>query len=298
MNRQEFLLKYITKDNAGLEIGPSHSPTAPKSKGFNVEVIDHTDKQGLVNKYKNDTRVDTSNIEEVDYIWKGEPYKDLTGKKGHYNWVIASHVIEHTPDIIRFLSNCNDVLSDDGKLILAIPDYRHCFDQYRPITGLSKVLDAYNNEYVLHTPGTVAEYYLNGSKRNGQIAWGQNHIGETELLWDQEEALMQFGKAKKGEEYIDAHAWCFTPSSFRLMVHDLNLLDLLVLKEVEYWAPGGSEFFIILSRQGANNNLNRLDLLEAIQKEVTQGVPSSKIKRIANKLKRSISKRYKKLIKK
>ena len=33
-------------------------------------------------------------------------------------------------------------------------------------------------------------------------------------------------------EYIDHHAWCFVPHSFRLMLHDLHLLGLTELREV------------------------------------------------------------------
>jgi len=143
MDRRETVLSSIDRDGIGLEIGPSHAPIAAKKDGFNVEVIDHANAEDLIEKYAGD-RVDVNSIEEVDYIWHGESYAELTGKKSHYDWVIASHVIEHTPDIVSFLLNCNEVLKDDGMLSLAIPDYRYIFDQYRAPTGLAKVLEAFH----------------------------------------------------------------------------------------------------------------------------------------------------------
>ena len=43
MGRDKCALKYIDKEGAGIEIGPSHNPIAPKSLGYNVEIIDHLD---------------------------------------------------------------------------------------------------------------------------------------------------------------------------------------------------------------------------------------------------------------
>jgi len=292
MNRKDFLLKYTSKESSGLEIGPSHNPTASKSAGYNVEIIDHTTKEGLIEKYQNDASVDTSKIEDVDYVWEGQPYKELTKKSKHYDWIIASHVIEHTPDIIRFINDCNGLLADNGKLILAIPGYRYCFDQYRAITGLSKVIDAHLNKNVLHSAGTIAEFYLNASKRNGQVAWGENHIGHSELLWDKNTALEQFTSAKRGEFYIDAHAWCFTPNSFRLIMHDLENLGLTELQEVDSFTPGGSEFFCVLSRKETTAHFDRLKVLEAIQNEIAAGRPLKRHQRTYNKWRRSIKKRF------
>ena len=141
-NRQEKLLHDVRKDGIGLEIGPSFRPAAAKRDGFRVQVIDHMSREQLVEKYK-DNPVDVAKIEEVDFVWKGEPYAELTGKTKFYDWIIASHVIEHTPDLIGFLKECDSVLKDGGILSLAVPDKRFCFDHFRALTGISKVIDAH-----------------------------------------------------------------------------------------------------------------------------------------------------------
>lgn len=295
MNRKDFLLKYVNKDKAGLEIGPSHNPIAPKSEGYNVEIIDHTDEDGLIKKYKNDASVDVLNIEKVDYVWEGQTYKDLTKKSQHYHWIIASHVIEHTTDFIRFINDCNDLLTDSGKLILAVPDYRFCFDQFRAITGLSKVIDAHSNKHTLHSIGTIAEFHLNVSSRGGKIAWKEHHSGKAELLYSHSEAMEIYESAKNSKEYLDAHAWCFTPSSFHLILHDLKTLGLTELSVADQYSPGGSEFFFVLSRETTSNSVDRVKLLLETQKEVANGVSPSFMRKTHIRFRRSITKRLKQL---
>ncbi len=77
MTRNEYALFHINKSGFGLEIGPSHNPIAPKSAGFNVEIIDHLSKEALLKKYTGHG-VNLNNIEEVDFVWAGESYKELT----------------------------------------------------------------------------------------------------------------------------------------------------------------------------------------------------------------------------
>ena len=121
MNRTEKILYHVDKEGRGIEIDPSYSPVAAKKDGYNVHIIDHLNREQLISKYSDHHHVDLDNIEEVDFVWDGHPYSDLTGKTKHYDWIIASHVIEHTPDLIGFLVECDSILKDDGVLS---PGYR------------------------------------------------------------------------------------------------------------------------------------------------------------------------------
>ena len=67
MDRIDKILRDIDRGGQGIEIGASVSPVAPKRDGFNIEIIDHLDRDGLLNKYGADLE-DTSIIEEVDYV--------------------------------------------------------------------------------------------------------------------------------------------------------------------------------------------------------------------------------------
>jgi 2-polyprenyl-3-methyl-5-hydroxy-6-metoxy-1,4-benzoquinol methylase len=268
MTREEKVLSRIDKKQIGIEIGPSHAPLAPKKKGFNVHIIDHMNKDQLIKKYTGHN-VDLNSIEEVDFIWSGQSYAQLTGKTNYYDWVIASHVIEHTPDLITFLKQCEEVLKEDGVLSLVVPDIRFHFDYFRPVTGISKVIDAYFEKNVIHTAGTAAEYHLNCSVRGGQIAWEQGNMKEFELLYSPEDSYNQMQKVIKQKEYLDLHAWSFTPTSFRLLIQDLNDLKFISLKVVIFFPTAGCEFYITLGKKGTSFLQNRLDALKTIKAELS-----------------------------
>lgn len=267
MQRKDKVLKHITRDGNGIEIGPSHNPIAPKKDGYSVHIIDHASREELIAKYK-DHHVTLKNIEEVDFVWKGQPYSELTGKSKYYDWIIASHVIEHTPDLIAFLNDCDTILKDDGVISLVVPDKRYCFDHYRPITGISKIIDSHLLKRKIHTPGTVAEYFLNVVSKAGNIAWDATATGEYNFVHSLEDAVRGMNSVINKNIYLDVHAWCFVPQSFRLIIHDLFCLELIPFQEIEFFTTEGCEFYITLGRKGKGISQTRLEILGALESEI------------------------------
>jgi len=268
MTREEKVLGMVDKAKIGLEIGPGHAPLAPKRAGFNVQIIDFMTKEQLIESYKSH-KGNIDNIEEVDFVWKGQSYAELTGKTNYYNWIIAAHVIEHTPDLISFLKQCEEILNKNGVLSLVVPDIRYHFDYFRPITGISKVIDAYMNKNILQTPGTVAEFLLYLSKRGNEVAWQQGCKEELSLAYDITEAYETMQRVINHKVYSDSHTWSFTPTSFRLLIQDLNDLKFISLKEIAFFPTTGCEFYITLGRSGTGFHPNRLDTLKAIKEELS-----------------------------
>jgi SAM-dependent methyltransferase len=283
MTRKEKILCHIDKNGMGIEIGPFDNPVAPKREGYQVHIIDHVDKQTLIGKYE-DHKVNPDNIEEVDFIWNGESYSKLTGKTKSYDWIIASHVIEHTPDLIGFLHECDSVLKDNGVLSLVVPDKRLCFDHFRPLTGLAKIIDNHMEKRTIHSPGTVAEHRMNVVNCGGIISWAPGHKGKYRLIHTLAFALERMEDAKQGK-YIDSHAWCFTPSSFRLLIHDLNSLGLVSLQEVSFFPTEGNEFFITLGHKGEKIEFDRLAMLKTIESELSENLTRKRIRDLPRRIK-------------
>jgi hypothetical protein len=266
MTREEIILSQIKRDGLGLEIGAGYAPLAPKKQGFRVHVLDHCDKKALIEKYR-PQGINVENIEEVDFIWDGRSYTELIGRRHVYDWVIGSHVLEHTTDLIGFLNDCDSLLKKDGVLSLAVPDKRYCFDHFRPFTGIGRVIDAAGNSQKIHSVGTTAEFYLSYVRNGGQIAWGANEAGAYEFVYSLAEAKQAMRDVSERGQYLDIHEWCFTPTSFRLMMRDLFELGLIQLKELAFYPTQGCEFYIALSRAGALPPGARLDLLQEILRE-------------------------------
>ena len=70
------------------------------------------------------------------------------------------------------------------------------------------------------------------------------------LVHSLEQAKQAIRDVSERGSYLDVHEWCFTPTSFRLMMRDLFELGFIQLKELAFHPPQGSEFYIALSRQG------------------------------------------------
>lgn len=269
MDRKDKVFSHINKRGIGLEIGPSHNPLAPKREGYNIQIIDHLGREQLIEKYKNH-HVNLDNIEEVDFVWSGENFQELTGKSDYYDYIIASHLIEHTPDLIRFIENCASVLNEKGVLSLVVPDKRFCFDHFRPITGLAKIIDNYCNNCKIHTPGSVAEYYLNVVSKAGNIAWNDNQFGEEYcFVHSLADAKQGIHNVIQNKSYLDVHSWCFTPNSFRLIIHDLFSLGFIPFQEICFFETTGCEFYITLGKNGQGIPESRMKMLENIERELS-----------------------------
>ena len=272
MSRKEKVLGRIDQDGLGLEIGPSYDPIAPKREGFKVQTVDVAHREELVAKYEawHVAPESLANIEEVDFVWHGEPYAELTGKRKYYDWVIASHLIEHVPDLIGFLNDCNSILKDDGVLALVVPDKRYCFDHYRPHTGIAKIIDSHLTHDKMPTPGTVAEALIHRVTKAGDIAWDAGTSGEYALLHPLEETVREMNAAMAEKKYVDVHAWCFVPHSFRLLIRDLFSMGLIPFQEVNFLPTEGCEFYVTLGRSGREPHLSRLEMLEIMERELKE----------------------------
>jgi len=235
VDSREKILHKCNLDGKGLEVGPSYNPIVPKRDGYDVETIDHLDKKGLQEKYAGKD-VDLSNIEEVDYVWSGELYTDLTGKKNYYDYIIASHVIEHTNDLVGFLKDCSNLLKENGILSLVVPDKRFSFDYLRPVTGISRVIERHLSSSPVHSPGTVYEHVV-------------SVCVDLKPEFNIQEAVRVYNESLESEEYFDAHNWIFTQNSFELIIYDLNCLGLIDLKVAASFETSGHEFFVSLEKR-------------------------------------------------
>ena len=262
--RQRFVARYAPKAGPGLEIGPSVNPLARKTDGFRVDILDHADAPTLRAKYR-DVGANLDNIEDVDFVWRGEPLTETVGQRGCYDWIIASHVIEHTPDLISFLVECQALLSETGRLILVVPDKRYCFDHLQSLSSTGDALDAHQLGRTRPSPGRVFDHHSNAvSKgRSAVLAWHRHAPGRLRFIHAMDAVRGAWRNAQDGKEYIDVHNWHFTPESFQLLIDDLRELGLLELGIIDGPTGSGVEFCVCLQRSDGKRR-DRLTTLAAI----------------------------------
>ena len=181
--RSDTLLAGISQESRIVEVGASFRPLVPKRNGWNTCVVDHDTRDGLLDKY-NKAVIDDDEIEEVDVIWQeGNLHEAFPVEEwGSFDAIVASHVLEHMPDLLAFLDSCRRLLRDDGMLIFALPDKRWCFDFFRPTSLAGDVLLAHHESRKIHTAAVLFNEISYSMTLGGRPGWAVGEIA-TELVF-------------------------------------------------------------------------------------------------------------------
>lgn len=116
---------------------------------------------GMFPVYRIAARVDNCNFGAAT-VWEGEIHAGQTfrfdrgkppGKQyiaeatdmrtlasGSYDFVLASHVLEHVADPILALREWARLMNEQGTLVLVLPQREHTFDHRRPVTTLEHLI--------------------------------------------------------------------------------------------------------------------------------------------------------------
>jgi hypothetical protein len=253
MDRITRLLGTATRSQCLLELGAGYNPVAPKSGGWKTHVVDHATRGELQKKYATGG-VDTDLIEDVDTIWRGGSLHEAVPADllNHVDLIIASHVLEHIPDLIGFFQSASQLVRFGGLLSVALPDRRYCFDCFRPWTTTGGLLEAHHQDMNRHSLRTAFDHVAYSATVDGQLAWAPRPVGEPVLMDPfaaAESTVNLFGGHSCGP-YQDYHAWQFTPAGFRLIMLELLALGVCDWQVAALHGPENFEFFAVLRRSG------------------------------------------------
>jgi hypothetical protein len=212
-----------------------------------VLYVDHADTATVHAKYADDAEV--GEIVDVDVVWNAGTLASALGDRGRVDWVIASHVLEHVPNLVAWLDQLADVMRDGAVLSLAIPDKRYCFDINRRETDPSDVVGAWLDGATRPSLATVYEFYARVTAVNAGQAWAGAY-GQQTVEDDVEQGLEFARRAADSDDYVDVHCWTFTPASFLATLRTLFRLGLTSFRVIEFTPtlPNELEFFCALER--------------------------------------------------
>ncbi|CAN2224085.1 Methyltransferase domain containing protein [Candidatus Nanopelagicaceae bacterium] len=244
----KFSLNIELHKSQGLEIGPLAKPIIRKEMGP-IFYIDHASQQDLKEKYKNDTNTDVNEIVPVDFVQTtGSLIETLGDRK--FDYVIASHVAEHVPDLVSWLQELSAVLQEDGVIRLAIPDKRYTFDFLRQLSDISDVLAAYIEKRKVSQPQRIIDFHLNYRVVDRVDAW-VNPIDPVKLRSSANPDLIEIMNVAEEAlhgTYHDIHNWVVTQNTFAILMQQLSMLNLISLG-LEWFIPvekHDNEFFVSL----------------------------------------------------
>ena len=236
------------RNSRGVEMGPLHAPIVKKSDGH-IIYVDHADTDTILEKYKNNPEVDPAKIVKIDAVWGKHDLKETVGTTVDY--IIASHVVEHVPNLIGWLNELADALTDTGQIRLAVPDKRYTLDLYRRLTSLADVMAAYVQNTKRPLPAQIIDHHLYARDLNFREIWnGTVAAFEAPGPLQLKNALQLAEESFAQGIYNDVHCWVFTPASFANLMQDLSRLGLVKLKCTGFTATAYEdlEFFVALGK--------------------------------------------------
>ncbi len=228
-----------------LEIGPFFKPTF---SGANVRYFDVLDRAGLIRHAADLGFVDVD-VPAIDFV---SPTGDLAIVDDEFDVVFSSHVIEHQPDLVTHLQQVERILSPGGVYLLFVPDNRYCFDHFLPESAIAEVIVAFIERRRFHTLRTAIQHETMGAHNDPVRHWRGDH-GEQAQLGAEVIALAMesYDRATSRNEYLDFHAWQFTPRSLRSIIGLLNELGVIGLEPARVFdtLAGHNEFWALLIKR-------------------------------------------------
>jgi glycosyltransferase involved in cell wall biosynthesis/SAM-dependent methyltransferase len=235
----------------GVEFGPLSRPLVRKSEA-DIYYVDHCATEDLKEKYRHDPNVNLDDIVGVDFVWRNEPAPTLLHQIVPVDYVVASHVIEHVPDLIGWLHEMYAILRDGGSLVLIVPDKRFTFDVYRRTSAMEEICAAHAE--VRKRPGLrcIMDHFANVVRADAPALWEDYQTVETLPFCHGPEFLALAAEHFAEGRYVDVHCWVFTPWSF------LDTLGCIVADtglgfDLQYFQttlPHDLEFYVRLVRVG------------------------------------------------
>jgi 2-polyprenyl-3-methyl-5-hydroxy-6-metoxy-1,4-benzoquinol methylase len=117
-------------------------------------------------KYRSESDVDLSNIEDVDRVWKREPLETLLHNKlDTFDAIIPSHVIEHFVDPIGFFNSASRLLKEDGRIALAVPDNACASTACAPVSTTDQLITTWRSKRRLHSLASVFDHSAYHARR-------------------------------------------------------------------------------------------------------------------------------------
>jgi len=252
ISKQQFT-RLINPSDTLLEIGPYAAPAFSK-KTHNVFYADILTPDEIRKDCANHGYNPNNAPEKIDFLIdiKSLPFIKTEMK---FDAVYSSHNIEHQPDLIRHLNEMFDITTDSGKMFLAIPDKRYCFDHFQNETTINDVIAAHLEKRTKPSTSSILKEILflthNYSDRHWRGESGPNpytDLSEEEVLLRLRDALLKVDENKDG--YVDLHSWQFTPVSFAKQISLLNQMKYhhWTLSHVWHTKVNSNEFYAVLTK--------------------------------------------------
>lgn len=247
------LLAALNLDGKGLEYGPLDKVIVSRSMCSGIKYIDFADRAHLLEKCASNARVNLDAIPEIDIVTDGQPITDFV-EDGTQDFVIASHVLEHVPDLVGWLKQNLGLLKAGGHISIAFPDRRYCLDIARSGSRVSELLAAHLEQRTRPSFTQICDFVFNARRVDAASAWSGTLTAENaEFVHPRPRAFAILRERLTSHEYFDAHCWTFADYEFFEMLEEVKVLFKLPFEVVSFIPTkrNGLEFLVTLEKTGA-----------------------------------------------
>lgn len=240
VNRDDFI-SLIPSNAKVLEIGPYLSPVA---RGSKVAYADYLSTGELQRRAEIEGH-DPSLVPQISHILSKRPLGEIDAD---FDIVVSSHCIEHQPNFVKHIQDVERLIrSRHGSYFVLVPDKWFCFDHFLPESSIAQVLHAYFESRSVHWLQAIIEHRALTVHNDAKLHWATRpeklEIDSVKVA----SAIKEWQES--GGQYIDVHAWYFTPASFVGIITLLTKLQLTKLKVDRIYPTrrNNNEFWAILN---------------------------------------------------
>jgi SAM-dependent methyltransferase len=247
--RKAILTRHLNLAGTGVEFGPILRIVVSKDE-YDVYYADYADEETLRRVYAKAPNVDPARIPKIDFV-VGDKYLHEVAGHNRFDYIIASHVIEHVPNFIGWIASCMRALKPGGVLSLAVPNANYSFDIRRRRTLLSDIIAAYVEDRKKPTITQIADHFGNVCKVKPVDVWnGITTPANAKPLHKMAQVLETCRKLHETGAYKSCHCWIFDEAQFEKLIQETVAMGLLetVIISIVPTARGQQEFFCFLRK--------------------------------------------------
>jgi SAM-dependent methyltransferase len=227
-----------------LEIGPLDRPVVARAADRQVFYLDHCSTEQLKAKYEGDSVIRKDRIVEIDFVSPDGSLSKAAIGDISFDCIVASHVIEHVPNLVGWLADGCAALTPGGVLALVIPDRRYTFDHFRRTTPRAWIEAAHVEDYKRPGLDQVCDHFGNVAKIESADIWAGRDVSQAPRLHDAHTLSVAIADWSAGA-YIDCHSWVFEHDGFSELIDWIAARFSINLKRRKIIAPvrGQLEFY-------------------------------------------------------
>lgn len=264
-NYRDLLCKLIpNSDMRILEIGPLNYPLVKKSEYPNVVYCDIRNTEQVKalycgNNYLKATgiTVDIDSIVDIDFVLD-ESYEKTFTDKPKFDYIVASHVLEHVQNLIFTLCDIATVLKPGGQFIIYYPDKRYCFDHFREEVSFRDVYEGHINQKSALSRLTF-DFFNSAIKENDPVKfWKAENMHDLLPTNDTQKALNFYREFSSDCFKDDVHYWPFSDAGFIKFLYDVTRAGIIKYSCKNFYPTleNTQQFLVILENKIDDWNLN------------------------------------------